>query len=84
MWRGKTSLVTAHITYRMPDYRSVLQEFIWRDYDTLPDFPTLMRFLRFWQMEIEGPLVAVRVGHILSREQIIMDLHNFDFNGNCQ
>lgn len=81
MWQGKTSLVTAHIVYRMPDHRSLLQEFIWQNYDALPDFPALMKFLCFWRAEIEGPLVAVRVGHILNRSQIITDLHDFDFRG---
>ena len=47
MWLGKTSLVTAHITYRMPDHQSLLQDFIWQDYDALPYFPALMKFLRF-------------------------------------
>ena len=83
MWLGKTSLVTAHITYRMPDHLALLQDFIWQDYDVLPHFPTLMKFLRFWQAEIEGPLYAVRVGHTLNRAQIITDLHNFKF-GNLQ
>jgi uncharacterized protein Usg len=81
MWTGKTSLVTAHITYRRPDHRWLLQEFIWQNYDALPDFPALMKFLRFWEMEIEGPLVAVRVGHVLDRAQITMDLHGFQFTG---
>ena len=81
MWVGKTSLVTAQITYRRPDHRWLLQEFIWQNYDALPDFPALMKFLRFWQAEIEGPLVAVRVGHVLDRAQIIVDLHGFKFTG---
>ena len=79
MWVGKTVLVTAHVTYRLPDYRSVLQEFIWQNYDALPDFPALSKFLRFWQTEIEGPIYAVRVGHILNRAQFITDLNEFDF-----
>lgn len=79
MWVGKTVLVTAHVTYRLPDYQSVLQEFIWQNYDALPDFPALSKFLRFWQTEIEGPIYAVRVGHILNRAQFITDLEEFDF-----
>ncbi len=81
MWHGKTSLVTAHIIYRMPDRLSILQEFIWQNYDALPDFPALMKFLHFWKAEIEGPLVAVRIGHTLHRSQIITDLNGFDFGG---
>jgi uncharacterized protein Usg len=81
MWLGKTSLVTAHIIYRMPDHQSLLQDFIWQDYDTLPDFPTLRKFLLFWRDNIDGPLYDVRVGQILTRAQIIIDLHDFDFKG---
>jgi uncharacterized protein Usg len=81
MWLGKTRLVTAHITYRRPDHKWLLQDFVWQNYDALPDFPALVKFLRFWQTEIEGPLVAVRIGHGLHREQILTDLYDFDFGG---
>jgi uncharacterized protein Usg len=81
MWIGKTSLVTAHIVYRMPDHLSVLQDFIWQDYDLFPDFPALVKFLRFWQAEIEGPLYSVSVGHVSNRATIMIDLRNFDFSG---
>ena len=32
-------LTTASILYRMPDHRSILQEFIWQEYDLAPRFP---------------------------------------------
>src|SRR4051812_17626316 len=41
-------LTTASILYRMPDHRSLLQEFIWQDYDLAPRFPELNKFLSFW------------------------------------
>ena len=56
-------LTTAEIQYRMPDQLSMLQLFIWQQYDVAPDFPTLQGFLDFWQREIEGPLFAVRIAH---------------------
>jgi uncharacterized protein Usg len=84
MWLGKTSLVTAQILYRMPDHPSLLQTFVWQDYDVLPYFPALMKFLRFWEAELDGPLYAVRVGHILNRAQITADLYDFDFLGRSQ
>lgn len=58
-WR----LTTAEIMYRMPDYRSVLQTFIWQDYDLAPQFPRLIQFLDFWSHNLEGPLASVRVAH---------------------
>lgn len=57
------SLTTAEIMYRMPDYRSVLQTYIWQDYDLAPKFPRLIQFLDFWSHNLEGPLASVRVAH---------------------
>ncbi len=56
-------LTTAEIHYRMPDQLSMLQLFVWQQYDLAPEFPTLRGFLDFWQREIEGPLYSVRVAH---------------------
>jgi uncharacterized protein Usg len=55
-------LVTAKIIYRMPDRQSLLQEFIWQQYDLLPKYPILLTFLKFWKEELEGPLYKVIVG----------------------
>lgn len=56
-------LTTARIFYRMPDYQSVLNEFIWQDYDLAPDHSRLLQFIEFWQAEIEGPLHSVSFTH---------------------
>lgn len=56
-------LTTADILYRLPDHPSILQEFIWQDYDRAPAFPELNRFLKFWQKEIAGRLFRVTVAH---------------------
>ncbi len=56
-------LTTAEIFYRMPDYRNVLNTFVWQDYDLAPDHDRLMKFIDFWKAEIEGPLHSVRFTH---------------------
>lgn len=56
-------LTTASILYRMPDHRSLLQEFIWQAYDLAPRFPELNKFLSFWASKLEGPLYRVQVAH---------------------
>jgi uncharacterized protein Usg len=56
-------LTTAEFFYRMPDYRSVLNTFVWQDYDLAPDYPQMFRFIEFWQERIEGPLHSVRFTH---------------------
>lgn len=57
------SLTTAEILYRMPDHPSVLQSFIWQEYDVHPRFPRLLGFLEFWQSHLEGKLYRVTVAH---------------------
>jgi uncharacterized protein Usg len=62
MLRGY-GLTTAELYYRMPDYRNVLNSFVWQLYDLAPDYPKLFEFIEFWQKEIEGPLHSVRFTH---------------------
>jgi uncharacterized protein Usg len=56
-------LTTAQILYRMPDHPSLLQTYVWQNYDLCPRFPELFRFLAFWQKKLEGPLFSVQVAH---------------------
>ena len=58
------SLTTAEILYRLPDHRSLLQTYIWQDYDLAPRFPALHSFLEFWRKSLDGPLHSVRVAHV--------------------
>ncbi len=54
-------LTTALITYRLPDYPTVLQEYLWQDLDKAPKFPVLGKFLDFWEDNLEGRLFSVEV-----------------------
>ena len=56
-------LTTAQILYRMPDHRSLLQTYVWQNYDLFPKFPELQRFLAFWMEKLDGPLHSVVVAH---------------------
>lgn len=56
-------LTTAEIHYRMPDQLSLLQMYVWQEYDVAPGFPVLQKFLKFWERELEGPLHSVTVAH---------------------
>jgi uncharacterized protein Usg len=56
-------LTTASILYRLPDFKSLLQTYIWQDFDTDPDFPKLRAFLAFWEANLAGPLFSVKVMH---------------------
>jgi uncharacterized protein Usg len=61
-WHGY-GLTTAEIHYHLPEHPAFLQLYVWQDYDTAPDFPTLHAFLDYWQRELEGALHSVRVAH---------------------
>ncbi|CAN7630020.1 protein usg [Devosia sp. Root413D1] len=56
-------LTTAQIIYRVPDHLELLQDFVWQQYDVFPQFPSLRKFLAFWEEKIEGPLHSVTVAH---------------------
>jgi uncharacterized protein Usg len=57
------SLTTAEILYRMPDHPSLLQTYIWQDYDQHPTFPKLHGFLDFWSENLDGRLFKIRVAN---------------------
>jgi len=40
----------------MPDYRHILQQFIWQTMDVSPEFPRMNKFLHYWEHNIEGPI----------------------------
>jgi uncharacterized protein Usg len=56
-------LTTAEILYHLPDQPSLLQLYVWQEYDLAPRFPELKRFLDFWSSTIEGKLHSVVVAH---------------------
>ena len=55
------NLTTAEITYHLPDYPDLLQNFIWQNVDLAPEFPQLRRFLSFWQNNLDGKVHSVKV-----------------------
>jgi uncharacterized protein Usg len=58
-------LTTAHILYRIPDFETVLQTYVWQDYDLAPEFPQMRRFLDYWAASLDGRLHSVRYSHHL-------------------
>ena len=61
---GDQRLTTAEILYHLPDHPALLQTYIWQDYDSAPHFPTLRKFLDFWQRNLDGKLHSVRVANV--------------------
>lgn len=56
-------LLTAQVFYYLPDYPSLIQEYVWQDYDEAPDYPILFKFLDHWRREIEAAIHSVRIAH---------------------
>lgn len=54
-------LTKAEILYHKDDEPHLLQSFLWKDYDTAPDYPELQRFLEIFRQHIDGSLHSVRV-----------------------
>ena len=65
-------LVTLDVTYRMPDFGSVLQVFVWQEYDSPPDFPRCIKFIKRWKESIDGKIVmAIARARGLEKEFIL-------------
>ena len=54
-------LMTAEISYYMPDHPALIQLFVYQQYDVAPRFPVLHKFLDHWRSDIEAVLHSVRV-----------------------
>jgi uncharacterized protein Usg len=58
---------TAEILYRMPDHPTLVQTFVWQDMDRWHadarlTYPRLRQFCDWWNKNLDGPIVQVRVG----------------------
>ena len=56
-------MLTAEISYFMPDYPRLLQLFVFQQYDVAPRFPMLHDFLDHWRREVEATLHSIRIAH---------------------
>ena len=55
------SLVTVRIIYFMPDYHSIIQEYVWQTLDLRPRYPRVQRFLDHWRREIDAVIKEVAI-----------------------
>ena len=56
-------VLTTEILYYRPDYRSLLQSFVWQTMDEAPKFPRLAHFLDHWRREIDAVIHSIRIAH---------------------
>lgn len=57
----RKELVFVGITYYMPDYVNVLQEFHWQTEDIVPDIPRVHEFLNYWKLNIEATIKMIEI-----------------------
>ncbi len=69
----RTRKVTAHIFYRRPDRQWLLQEYLWQEYDRLPDYPALRKFVTHWRETlVEGPIHSIEIADAeIGREDLL-------------
>ena len=56
-------LTTIQIYYYIPDYQSLLQEFMWQTIDCQPNFPRTHQFLEHWRNHIEARIHTIYLAH---------------------
>ena len=55
------SIVIVEVNYFRPDYRSLLQQFIWQTDDIIPEIPRVHEFLNYWKDHIDAVIQEVLV-----------------------
>ena len=58
------TLTTLQVYYYIPDYTSIIQEFVWQYNDSLPEFPRTHKFLNYWHHNIDAVIADIRLGYI--------------------
>ena len=67
----KSDLTTIKVIYFLPDYNSILQEFVFQQYDTLPEYPKLKKFIRFWRKNIEAEIHRIDFSSMFSEYKFV-------------
>jgi len=59
------------VLYFLPDYNSIIQEFVFQQYDLLPEYPKLSKFIRFWKRNIEAEIHSVGIASTFNEYKYI-------------
>ena len=65
----KWTSASVQVVYYIPDYLSLVNEFIWQTEDQLPDYPRIGIFLYYWYKHIDGPIKEVYI-HDHDKEKV--------------
>lgn len=64
MLLNRKVLVSLRVYYYMPDYRDLIQEFMWQTMDIKPKYPRVNRFLNYWKENIEAVIADVEMAEM--------------------
>jgi uncharacterized protein Usg len=57
-------LSSVKVTYHMPDYSKILNEFWWQTMDVPPNYHRIKSFVNYWIDNLEATIHSLEVGHI--------------------
>ena len=67
----ENDLTTIKVIYYLPDYDHILQEFVFQQYDIVPEYPKLKKFIRFWRKNIEAEIHRVDFSSVFSEYNFV-------------
>jgi len=53
--------VLIRIYYYLPDYSSLVQEFMWGTMDIIPEYPRINKFLNYWHENIDAVIASIDI-----------------------
>ena len=54
-------LVTLNVYYWMPDYKNLIQQFMWQTMDVKPKYPRIHKFLDYWHNNIDAIVNEIQI-----------------------
>ena len=65
----RKEIVLVGITYYMPDYQHLLNEFYCQFDDVIPDIPRVHKFLKYWKNNIHAVVKTVEVSSVRNQSR---------------
>lgn len=72
-------LVSLRVFYYMPDYRDLIQEFMWQTMDIKPKYPRVNKFLNYWKENIEAVIADIEMAETekISKYKSVEDIFKY-------
>ena len=74
----RNDLTTVKVIYYLPDYDHILQEFVFQQYDVVPEYPRLNKFIKFWRRNIEARIHSVDFASAFSEYKFVENVKTFN------